>query len=64
MSTVFLPAVSQCLSDLVARAVLIDMEPKVINHSMMKAAKTGRWMYGEKSHFSQKQGSGNNWANG
>ncbi|XP_047449438.1 tubulin delta chain [Mugil cephalus] len=50
--------------DLVARAVLIDMEPKVINHSMTKAAKTGRWRYGEKSHFSQKQGSGNNWANG
>ncbi|KAM4627366.1 tubulin delta chain [Polymixia lowei] len=50
--------------DLVARAVLIDMEPKVINHSMAKAAKSGRWRYGEKSSFSQKQGSGNNWANG
>ncbi|XP_071394379.1 tubulin delta chain isoform X3 [Centroberyx affinis] len=50
--------------DLVARAVLIDMEPKVINHSMSRAAKSGRWRYGETSHFSQKQGSGNNWANG
>lgn len=50
--------------DFVARAVLIDMEPKVINHSMSKAAKSGRWRYGETSHFSQKQGSGNNWANG
>ncbi|CAL8350938.1 unnamed protein product [Lota lota] len=50
--------------DLSSRAVLIDMEPKVINHSMSKAAKSGRWRYGEKSHFSQKQGSGNNWANG
>ncbi|KAF7663125.1 hypothetical protein LDENG_00217940 [Lucifuga dentata] len=49
---------------LVARAVLIDMEPKVINHSMIKAAKSGRWRYGDMSHFSQKQGSGNNWANG
>ncbi|XP_013868259.1 tubulin delta chain isoform X1 [Austrofundulus limnaeus] len=47
-----------------ARAVLIDMEPKVINQSMTKAAKSGRWKYGETSHFSQKQGSGNNWANG
>uniref|UniRef100_A0A3P9PS10 Tubulin delta chain n=1 Tax=Poecilia reticulata TaxID=8081 RepID=A0A3P9PS10_POERE len=47
-----------------ARAVLIDMEPKVINHSMSEAAKSGRWRYGETSHFSQKQGSGNNWANG
>ncbi|XP_072247861.1 tubulin delta chain [Leuresthes tenuis] len=50
--------------ELEARAVLIDMEPKVINHSMATAAKSGRWRYGENSHFSQKQGSGNNWANG
>uniref|UniRef100_A0A1A8QJ03 Tubulin delta chain n=1 Tax=Nothobranchius rachovii TaxID=451742 RepID=A0A1A8QJ03_9TELE len=50
--------------DLVARAVLVDMEPKVINQSMNKAVKSGRWTYGEGSHFSQKQGSGNNWANG
>ncbi|XP_036940958.1 tubulin delta chain [Acanthopagrus latus] len=50
--------------DLVARAVLVDMESKVINQSMSKAAKSGRWRYGESSHFSQKQGSGNNWANG
>uniref|UniRef100_A0A3Q3JHZ4 Tubulin delta chain n=1 Tax=Monopterus albus TaxID=43700 RepID=A0A3Q3JHZ4_MONAL len=50
--------------DLTARAVLIDMEPKVINQSMTKAAKSGRWKYGDTSHFSQKQGSGNNWANG
>ncbi|AWO99448.1 putative tubulin delta chain [Scophthalmus maximus] len=50
--------------DLVARAVLIDMEPKVIKHSMNKAANSGRWTYGDDAHFSQKQGSGNNWANG
>ncbi|XP_019950489.1 tubulin delta chain [Paralichthys olivaceus] len=50
--------------DLVARAVLIDMEPKVINHCMNHAAHSGRWRYGDTSHFSQKQGSGNNWANG
>ncbi|KAM4590020.1 tubulin delta chain [Fundulus diaphanus] len=50
--------------DFEARAVLIDMEPKVINHSMNRAAKSGRWRYAEASHFSQKQGSGNNWANG
>lgn len=50
--------------ELVARAVLIDMEPKVINQSISRAAKSGRWRYGEASHFSQKQGSGNNWANG
>ncbi|XP_027136369.1 tubulin delta chain isoform X1 [Larimichthys crocea] len=51
-------------ADLVARAVLVDMEPKVINQSISRAAKSGRWRYGETSHFSQKQGSGNNWANG
>ncbi|XP_034404217.1 tubulin delta chain [Cyclopterus lumpus] len=50
--------------ELVARAVLIDMEPKVINQSMSRAAKSGMWRYGETAHFSQKQGSGNNWANG
>lgn len=50
--------------DLVARAVLVDMEPKVINRSISRAAKSGMWRYGETSHFSQKQGSGNNWANG
>ncbi|RVE64574.1 hypothetical protein OJAV_G00127120 [Oryzias javanicus] len=50
--------------DLEARAVLIDMEPKAINSSKSKALKGGRWRYGEASHFSQKQGSGNNWANG
>ncbi|XP_072317212.1 tubulin delta chain [Eucyclogobius newberryi] len=50
--------------ELEARAVLIDMEPKVINQSMTKALKSGKWRYGEKAHFSQKQGSGNNWANG
>ncbi|KAM8853194.1 LOW QUALITY PROTEIN: tubulin delta chain [Synchiropus picturatus] len=50
--------------DLVARAVLIDMEPKVISQSLSRAARCGRWRYGESSHFSQRQGSGNNWANG
>ncbi|XP_068601798.1 tubulin delta chain [Brachionichthys hirsutus] len=50
--------------ELVARAVLVDMEPKVINQSVARAARSGRWRYGEAAHFSQKQGSGNNWANG
>ncbi|XP_036393364.1 tubulin delta chain isoform X2 [Megalops cyprinoides] len=47
-----------------ARAVLIDMEPKVITRTIATAAKSGRWKYGEQSFFCQKQGSGNNWANG
>ncbi|XP_072412163.1 tubulin delta chain isoform X4 [Chiloscyllium punctatum] len=48
----------------VARAVLVDMEPKVISHTLAKAMKSGQWSYGNHSHFCQKQGSGNNWANG
>nr|XP_031541051.1 tubulin delta chain isoform X2 [Vicugna pacos] len=48
----------------VARAVLVDMEPKVINQTLSKAAHSGRWKYGQHSHFCQKQGSGNNWAYG
>ncbi|XP_051850083.1 tubulin delta chain isoform X1 [Antechinus flavipes] len=48
----------------VARALLIDMEPKVISQTLLKAAHSGRWKYGQHSHFCQKQGSGNNWAYG
>ncbi|KFO95062.1 Tubulin delta chain, partial [Calypte anna] len=48
----------------VARAVLVDMEPKVINQTLSTAARSGYWRYDEHSHFCQKQGSGNNWANG
>ncbi|CAJ1065752.1 tubulin delta chain [Xyrichtys novacula] len=40
------------------------MEPKVINQTICRSAKSGRWRYGETSHFSQKQGCGNNWAHG
>ncbi|XP_076832469.1 tubulin delta chain [Brachyhypopomus gauderio] len=49
---------------LVARAVLVDMEPKVISQAIAKASRSGRWRYGANAHFCQKQGSGNNWANG
>ncbi|XP_032354272.1 tubulin delta chain isoform X3 [Camelus ferus] len=48
----------------VARAVLVDMEPKVINQTLSRAAHSGRWKYGQHSHLCQKQGSGNNWAYG
>uniref|UniRef100_A0A5F9DF55 Tubulin delta chain n=1 Tax=Oryctolagus cuniculus TaxID=9986 RepID=A0A5F9DF55_RABIT len=48
----------------IARAVLVDMEPKVINQTLSKAAQSGRWKYGQHSCFCQKQGSGNNWAYG
>ncbi|XP_039741743.1 tubulin delta chain isoform X2 [Pteropus medius] len=48
----------------IARAVLVDMEPKVINQTLSKAAQSGRWKYGQHSCFCQKKGSGNNWAYG
>ncbi|XP_054858058.1 tubulin delta chain isoform X2 [Eublepharis macularius] len=47
-----------------ARAVLVDMEPKVIGQTLSMALKSGSWKYDDQSHFCQKQGSGNNWANG
>ncbi|XP_044286074.1 tubulin delta chain isoform X3 [Varanus komodoensis] len=47
-----------------ARAVLVDMEPKVIGQSLSMASRSGSWTYDHKSHFCQKQGSGNNWAKG
>ncbi|XP_007946055.1 tubulin delta chain [Orycteropus afer afer] len=49
---------------LVARAVLVDMEPKVINQTLSKSAHSGRWKYDQCACFCQKQGSGNNWAYG
>uniref|UniRef100_A0A7N5JS71 Tubulin delta chain n=1 Tax=Ailuropoda melanoleuca TaxID=9646 RepID=A0A7N5JS71_AILME len=48
----------------IARAVLVDMEPKVTSQTLSKAAQSGRWKYGQHSCFCQKQGSGNNWAYG
>lgn len=42
----------------------MDMEPKVIKQSISRANRSGRWRYGDASSFCQKQGSGNNWANG
>ncbi|XP_040192871.1 tubulin delta chain isoform X1 [Rana temporaria] len=50
--------------ELVSRAVLLDMEPKVITQTLALAARSGKWAYDDKSQFSQKQGSGNNWAHG
>ncbi|XP_020642619.3 tubulin delta chain [Pogona vitticeps] len=49
---------------LTARAVLVDMEPKVIGQTLSKGSRSGGWKYNRQSHFCQKQGSGNNWANG
>lgn len=48
----------------IPRTVLIDMEPKVIAKSLASAQQCKLWQYSEKQHFSQKSGSGNNWAHG
>ena len=48
----------------VARAVLIDMEPKVVQSSLRRARKTGRWQYDGDRTLAFQSGSGNNWARG
>lgn len=48
----------------VARAVMIDMEPKVIQATMHTAKKSGTWCYDNKRFFSKQSGSANNWAYG
>jgi tubulin delta len=47
-----------------ARAVLIDMEPKVVNTSLEDARRSGSWLYDSEATFCQQEGSGNNWAFG
>lgn len=47
-----------------ARAVSIDMESKVISQTLAEAHKAGKWSYPQGQQFSQKRGSGNNWAHG
>eukprot|EP00033_Pygsuia_biforma_P005521 GCRY01006097.1.p1 GENE.GCRY01006097.1~~GCRY01006097.1.p1 ORF type:complete len:303 (-),score=52.39 GCRY01006097.1:68-976(-) len=47
----------------VARAVLVDMEPKVITETLL-STKQKQYIFDEKSTFSQQTGSANNWALG
>ena len=47
-----------------ARAVLIDMEPKVVQSTIRRARQTGRWQYDPKGTLAFQSGSGNNWARG
>lgn len=48
----------------IARAVLIDMEPKVVQSSLKKAKKSGRWRFDSTKTLAFQSGSGNNWARG
>ncbi|XP_022103879.1 tubulin delta chain-like [Acanthaster planci] len=47
-----------------ARAVLVDMEGKVVQNVASQAKKSGLWQYDRKQLVSRKQGAGNNWADG
>ncbi len=48
----------------VARAVLIDMEPKVVQASLRRAKRSGSWRYDSARTLAFQSGSGNNWARG
>ena len=48
----------------IARAVLVDMEAKVVQKSLLEAKRRGGWLYDAASVYQGKRGSGNNWANG
>lgn len=50
--------------DLQARAVLVDMESKVVQQSLSTAKRERKWVFNEKCVYVEKCGSGNNWANG
>ncbi len=46
------------------RAVLVDMESKVVQTTISSARRQSSWTYDERCVYTQKRGSGNNWANG
>lgn len=49
---------------IVARAVLVDMEPKAVRAAAATALATGRWSYASSREHYEQGGSGNNWAHG
>lgn len=51
-------------SNPLARAVLVDMEAKVVQQTLLEVNKTGKWRYDPACVYAQKRGSGNNWARG
>lgn len=46
------------------RAVLVDMESKVVQRTVSLAKRSKLWEYDERCVYTQQTGSGNNWANG
>ncbi|XP_041456471.1 tubulin delta chain-like [Lytechinus variegatus] len=47
-----------------ARAVMVDMESKVIQNTVATAKQSATWQYPAKQQFCRKRGAGNNWADG
>lgn len=48
-----------------ARAVLVDMEPKVVNTAISTAnSSPSDWCYAPRCSYAEQSGSGNNWARG
>ena len=47
-----------------ARSVLVDMEAKVVQQTLTEANRTGSWSYDDKCVYTERKGSGNNWASG
>ncbi|XP_064459769.1 tubulin delta chain-like [Ornithodoros turicata] len=50
--------------DLVARAVLVDTESKVVSKVLDDACQSNAWHYDHGASYTRKQGAGNNWASG
>ena len=51
-------------ASVIARAVLVDTEPKVVASVCARAQRTGRWRYDSRRSYCTQRGAGNNWANG
>lgn len=47
-----------------SRALLVDMEPKVVAQCIESAQASGKWKYDKKNTCTRQSGSGNNWAYG
>ncbi|XP_013780035.1 tubulin delta chain-like isoform X2 [Limulus polyphemus] len=48
----------------VARAVMVDTEPKVIREVQRRSSKGGMWKYPDGATFMRREGAANNWAKG
>lgn len=64
-SSAFFRSSAASPSQRIARAVLIDMEPKVVQQCLRSSASSASaWSYDASNTFTKQSGSGNNWAYG